>query len=279
MPAVYYSNAHIPLIAWMLILATSAWTGIDIAPELMFVACSGAFIVYQIDHSWQVTQADHVNQPARVGWVLEHQVYVWLSIGIAAVIAVTAAWQNTYLVSVSVAVLAAIGLAYSGLRGIKRWLRVPFTKPLLIVMVWVYGTVVWPVTVPSEYGYQPYELALLLLLGAVRACWIGVNVWLAEGVDQVGDAVDGIVVIPERLRGDKQLLHVSGGLAMLGVGGIAGLGLATEQWTPMVWELTGWAILLTSLIYAYRKNQLATPAQRWLRDVLVAWPGGVALWI
>jgi len=278
-PAVYYSNVHIPLIAWMLILATSAWIGIAVAPELMVLACAGAFIVYQIDHSWQVTQADYVNQPTRVEWVRKHQHYVWLSVGAAALAAAVAAWQNTYLVSPSVAILAGIGLAYSGLRGVKRRLRIPFTKPLLITAVWVYGTVVWPATLPNGHGYPAYELVPFVLLVVVRVCWIGVNVWFAEGVDQPGDALDGIVAIPDNVRGEKQLLQVGGILAAMGIGGVAGLGLVTEQWIPVVWELTGWAILLASLIYAHKKNQLAMPVHRWLRDALVAWPGGVVLWI
>ncbi|MEM6645235.1 MAG: hypothetical protein AAF730_03190 [Bacteroidota bacterium] len=277
-PAVYYSNAHIPLIAWMLLSATSAWTGTDMTPGLLILACAGAFIVYQIDHSWQVSQADRVNQPGRVDWIRQHQRYIWLSLGIAVLAAAAVAWRNAHLVSLSAGVLAGMGLAYSGLRGIKRRLRIPFVKPLLITAVWVYGTVVWPLAV-SGAQHNPPQHSVVVLLVAVRLSWIGVNVWLAEGVDHPGDLLDGIAAIPTGMRGEKQLLQASSLFAILGMTSVIALGVTTEAWVQMAWELMGWAVLLGTVMYAYTQRRLDAPSHRWLRDVLVAWPGGITLWI
>ncbi|GAB5518719.1 MAG: hypothetical protein RhofKO_09700 [Rhodothermales bacterium] len=275
LPSLYYSNLHIPLIGWMLLEATAQWMQVEVEWTLVVLAAAGVFIVYQVDHGWWITASDRINQPERVAWVTQHRAYMRGSVGVAGLLSCYVLSANTHLVSLPSAVLAALGLAYGGAWGLKRRLRIPLLKPLLITSVWTYGTTIWPM-VSSGTSLSIEHIGLLI---GVRFCWIGANVWLAEGVDQKGDRYEGFDTLPSAAKDTSYLVTTS--LIVLMVGGCFAIGLSImlEQWTMMGVEVAGFVVSGGIVVYGYRWQSLATPAQRWLRDVLVAWPGLGAVWL
>ena len=132
LPALYYSNLHIPFIAWLLLEATAQWLDVELHWTLVLLAAAGAFMVYQLDHGWWITDSDRINQPERVAWVTQHRRYMQGSIGVAVFLAGYVLSRSPHLLSVHSVTLAGLGLAYGGAWGLKRRLHVPLLKPLLI---------------------------------------------------------------------------------------------------------------------------------------------------
>ena len=184
-----YGNTQIALIAAALIGATPLWFGLPASHPLMTAGAAGAFLLYQLDRSWQVSPEDVHNQPERLAWVRAHRGWTRVS-ALIALSAIAAA--SFHLKPATFGAGAALGLAgviylLPILPGRNRpkghWL----IKPLAIGGAWSIGAI----ALPALEAGVPVDVHLAGLL-LYRFLFLMPNVVLADWPDRDGDRREGL---------------------------------------------------------------------------------------
>ena len=169
-------------------MGTGALAGHQVSGWYLVLACSGALLVYHADRAFNIPQEDYENAPNRVSWYQSHRSYLLAT----SIVAIGLAGISTFYLPLHVLVLGAVlgglGLIYgviipgTGFR-IK---DVPLAKTLLIIVCWVFGSVILPFkgAVASPF---------LLLLAGYKAVTILPNILVADWIDKEGDKKQGVI--------------------------------------------------------------------------------------
>jgi len=230
-------------------LGTGALAGQQVSLWYLILACSGSLLVYHADRAFHVPSEDYENAPNRVSWYHSHRPYLLVTSFVAIGLAGISTLFLPFEVLLLGAGLGVLGMIYgiiipgTGFR-VK---DVTLAKTLLIIVCWVFGSVILPLK-------GSVSSAFLLLLAGYKVVTILPNILIADWIDKDGDKKHGVMSSGVWL-GWNGVRYTTLGCLLIGI-------IAVNQishFNGMLWlsviDLVGLAIM-TFVVWRSSKNSV-----------------------